>query len=383
MTQISLINGRVLIDGELRNGLAVSLEGGVITAVGPQETADGDVVDLGGDILAPGFIDTQVNGGGGALFNDDPSVECIAAIGAAHRRFGVTGFLPTLISDDLEVVDRAIDAVDAAIGGGVPGVLGIHIEGPFLSQARQGIHDASKFQRLDERLVERLTRLRRGRTLITLAPERTTPSVIRALAEAGAIVSLGHTDAEYATARAALDAGATGVTHLFNAMSPMLSRAPGVVGAALEDPRPWCGLIVDGRHVHPAVLKVALRSRPLDRFMLVTDAMPNVGLGTDHFFLQGRRITVQDGVCRDDRGVLAGSALDMAQAVRNAMALLGLSLGQAAAMASAFPAAFLGMTDSRGRIAAGYAADLVLLNDAGEARSTWISGRRQVVEPSA
>lgn len=370
-----LINGRVLTPAGLQDGLAVVIENDRIIAVGPaDETPAGDTVDLQGCILTPGFIDTQVNGGGGVLFNDDTSVEGVAAIGSAHRRFGTTGFLPTLISDDLEVIDRAIDAVEAAIAAGVPGVLGIHIEGPFLNERRKGIHDASKFRVLEDEFIERLTRLKGGRTLITLAPETTTPDRISRLAAKGALVAIGHTDADYATARAAFEAGATGVTHLFNAMSQLQNRAPGVVGAVLENQTAWAGIIIDGFHVDPATLKIALRCRPHDRFMLVTDAMPSVGADADHFFLHGRRITVKDGVCRDDAGVLAGSDLDMAAAVRNAVERLDLDLAAAVDMASASPAAFLGMANQRGAIAPGYLADLVLLNDDFSVAQTWISG---------
>lgn len=377
MMAVNLINGRVLTPTGFQDGLAVVIAGARIAAVAPVgEAPDGEIVDLEGQILAPGFIDTQVNGGGGRLFNDDPSVEAIAAIGAAHRRFGTTGFLPTLISDDLEIIDRAIEAVEAAITQGVPGVLGIHIEGPFLNARRKGIHDSSKFRRLEEGLVQRLTRLRNGRTVITLAPEMTTPDMIRRLVAAGAIISAGHTDADYATMRAALDAGLTGVTHLFNAMSQLNNRAPGVVGAALEDQKAWCGLIVDGHHVDPVVLKLALRCGPADRFMLVTDAMPSVGGPRDHFHLQGRRITVSDGRCQDAAGVLAGSDLDMASAVRNAVAMLEADPTMAIRMATAAPAAFLGMRDRRGVIAAGHEADLVVLDADLVTTETWIGGKR-------
>lgn len=376
MTRTRLINGRVLIDGRFRDDLVVEIEGGVIAAVGVPNAGPGEEIDLQGAFLTPGFIDTQVNGGGGALFNTDPSVATIATIGAAHRRFGTTGFLPTLISDDLDVVDRGIDAVEAAIREGVPGVLGIHIEGPFLNPERNGIHDPSKFRVLDMAMIERLTRLRGGRTLITLAPEMTTPDVIARLVDAGAILSAGHTDADYATMREAFRTGVTGVTHLFNAMSPLLNRAPGTVGAALENVSAWCGLIVDGLHVDPAVLKLALKCRPRDRFMLVTDAMSSVGLDVDHFYLQGRRITVHDGACRDDQGVLAGSGLDMAKAVRNAVEMLGLSLEEAVEMASKTPSAFLGQSEARGAIVPGHAADLIAFDADLRLQQSWIAGRR-------
>ena len=293
-----LINGRVLTPAGLQDGLAVVIADGRIQAVLPADQApEGETTDLQGRLLVPGFIDTQVNGGGGVLFNDDPGVDAIAAIGAAHRRYGTTGFLPTLISDDLEIIDQAIDAVEAAIVQGVPGVLGIHIEGPFLNVRRKGIHDADKFRVLEDAQIERLTRLRGGRTLITLAPEKTTPEMIGRLTAAGARVAAGHTDADYVTMHAAFAAGVSGVTHLFNAMSPLQNRAPGVVGAALENQDAWCGIIVDGHHVDPVTLKLALRCRPLDRFMLVTDAMPSVGADTGHFKLQGRRINVRHGAC--------------------------------------------------------------------------------------
>ena len=376
-----LVNGRVLTAAGLRDDVSVVIEDGRIIAFGPRgKTGRGDIHDLEGQTLVPGFIDTQVNGGGGVLFNDNPSPATIAQIGRAHRRFGTTGFLPTLLSDDLEIIDRAIDAVDTAIAQGVPGVLGIHIEGPFLNARRKGIHDVSKFRVLEDEGIERLTRLRSGRTLITLAPEMTSPEMIERLVAAGAIVSAGHTDADYATTRAALSAGVTGFTHLFNAMSGMQNRAPGVVGAALEDRDAFCGLIVDGHHVDPVMLKLALRCRPVDRFMLVSDAMPSVGSGQDHFYLQGRRITVKDGTCRDIDGVLAGSDLDMSAAVRNAIALLDVDLASASTMASAAPAAFLGMSAERGRIEIGQSADLVLLDARLSVVTTWIAGQR--LDPS-
>jgi len=330
--------------------------------------------DLRGHMLLPGFIDTQVNGGGGVLFNDNPSVESIDAIGRAHRRFGTTGFLPTLISDDLHVLENAIRAVQEAIRAGVPGVLGIHIEGPFLNVQRKGVHDATKLRGLDETALNLLTSLQGGRTLITLAPEMTTPQLIRKLTDAGLIVSAGHSNGTYAQIKAALDNGLRGFTHLFNAMSQLTGREPGVVGAALDDPASWCGIILDGMHVDPVALRIALRSKPRDRFMLVTDAMPSVGIDGDEFMLQGRRITVRDGKCLDESGTLAGSNLNMAEAVRNAAQMLDIDLGQAARMASEYPSAFLGLDHEFGRIEPGYRASLVLADEDMNIIETWIDG---------
>jgi N-acetylglucosamine-6-phosphate deacetylase len=373
----ALVNGRVLLDGRFADGKAVLVHNGRIEAV----VAETDIPvglerhDLGGASLVPGFIDTQVNGGGGALFNDSPTVETIRTIGRAHRAFGTTGFLPTLISDDLSVIRSGIEAVESAIAEGIPGVLGIHIEGPFLNEHRKGIHDAEKIRGLDEEGVAVLTSLKAGRTLVTVAPECTTPEMIARLVAAGVIVSAGHSNGRYADVKAAIDAGLTGVTHLFNAMSPLGAREPGVVGAALESDRTWCGIIVDGHHVSPATLRLALRCKPPEKFMLVTDAMPSVGSATKEFVLQGKRISARNGVCVDARGTLAGSDLDMALAVRNAVQLLGLPAETAFLMASGAPAAFLGLEHECGSIAPGRRADLALLEDGLVVRKTWINGR--------
>lgn len=366
---------RVLVDGALRRDVAVVIDGPRIADVVSADALPAAVPKrrLVGT-LAPGFIDTQVNGGAGVLFNDVPTVAGIAAIGAAHRRFGTTGFLPTLISDDLDVVRRAIAAVDAAIAAGVPGVLGIHIEGPFLDVARKGIHSADKIRPIDAEGLAVLTGLKRGRTLVTLAPEHVATDDIARLVDAGVVVAAGHTNASYARARAAVVAGMRGVTHLFNAMSPLGSREPGMVGAALDCDELVCGIIVDGYHVNPATLRVALRCKPATGLMLVTDAMPSVGSDASSFDLHGQLITVDSGVCRSADGTLAGSHLDMAGAVRNAVAMLGVDQATALAMASDNPARLLGLRDSHGRIAKGLRADFALLDQAGNVTESWIAG---------
>ncbi len=372
-----LANAQVLVDGGFVGDRVVILDGARIEAVA--EPADprcrgARAQDLQGGRLVPGFIDIQVNGGGGVLFNDAPTVESIRAIGAAHRAFGTTGFLPTVISDDLETIGRAIAAVDAAVDAGVPGVLGIHIEGPFLSKARRGVHDARHLRPLDAALLPLLCSLRRGRTLLTVAPEMAAPGVIAQLAAAGVVVAAGHSNATFAQVDAALASGLRGFTHLFNAMSPLAPREPGVVGAALYDADSYCGIIVDGHHVDPVTLKIALRCKRHDRFMLVSDAMPVVGAPGGSFVLQGRTIRVVDGVCRDEDGTLAGTALDMASAVRNAVGMLGLDLAGAARMASEYPAEFLGLAPQLGRIVPGARANLVLLDERAAVRRTWVDG---------
>ena len=383
MATRALVNARVLVDDGFRDDLAVLLDdGGDIAALVPASqarTQADEIDDLAGGWLAPGFIDAQVNGGGGVLFNNDTSVEAIAAIGRAHRRFGTTGFLPTLISDDAEVMARAIGATRAAIAAGVPGVLGVHLEGPYIAPARKGTHDAGKFRVPDAAEVAMATSLDNGITLITLAPEQVPLATIRAMAARGAIVVAGHTAASYEQARAGLEAGLRGFTHLYNAMSPLQGREPGAVGAALEDRDSWCGVIVDGVHVHPGSLRVALAAKPRGKLVLVTDAMPMVGSDDPAFALYGEVITAVDGVVRNAAGALAGSALDMATAVRNCVRLLGLPLDEAARMASTYPADFLGLDGRCGRIAAGLQADLVLLDESLAVRSTWIAGVREDV----
>ena len=363
---IAFVNARVLVDDGLCDDLAVVVEDGRILALEPARDvrATAEQIDLGGHWLAPGFIDVQVNGGGGALFNDAPTVQTIRRIGAAHRRYGTTGFLPTLISDDAATMRAAIAAVDDAIAAGVPGVLGIHLEGPYIAPARRGAHDAAKFRALDDAELELVCSLRRGVTVLTLAPDQVSPTRVRELVARGVIVCIGHTAADYAQARAALDAGARGFTHLYNAMSPLQGREPGVVGAALEDRASWCGLIVDGHHVHPASLRVALAAKPRGKLLLVTDAMPPVGADSDTYELAGVTIRCRNGRCETPDGVLAGSALDMASAVRNTVATLGVSLEDALRMASTWPAEFLGIGAERGRIAPGLLAEFVEL-DAG------------------
>ena len=373
----ALVNGRILAGERIVTGQTVLLADGRIEAIAlptDPRCRDAASVDLEGQLLLPGFIDVQVNGGGGVLFNDDPSPESIRAIGAAHRQYGTTGFLPTLISDDLDTIAQAIAAVQSSLDARRPGALGIHIEGPFLNWARRGVHDPKHLRRLDNGVISLLCSLRGGRTVLTLAPEMATADMIAQLTAGGILVSAGHSDASYAQTAAAIAHGVRGFTHLFNAMAPLAPREPGIVGAALYDANTWCGIIVDGHHVDPVMLKLALRCKRHDRFMLVTDAMPPVGSPATSFVLQGRTIHVVDGVCRDENGTLAGTGLDMATAVRNAVHLLDLSVVEAARMASEYPAGFLGLDDELGRIAPGFRANLVLMDDDLQVRRTWIEG---------
>jgi N-acetylglucosamine-6-phosphate deacetylase len=380
---LALVGARIF-DGEtMLDGHAVLVDGARIAAIVPED-AIGSTAErqpLAG-LLAPGFLDVQVNGGGGVLFNDSRSVEGIAAIAAAHRRFGTVGLLPTFISAPREETAEALAAARAAVAS-VPGVLGVHIEGPFLNPARAGAHDRHFLRTPDEDDLHLLTVPAAGVTLVTLAPECVPPAWIARLVEAGVVVSAGHTEATPEVFAAARRAGLRGVTHLFNAMPPLAGRAPGPIGATLGERETWCGLIADLHHVAAESLALAVAAKGRDRIMLVTDAMPTVGSADDSFLLQGRRVTRRDGRLTMEEGTLAGSNLDMAGAVRNAVRQLGVPLADALRMASLTPAAFLRLDGVLGRIAPGYRASLVLLDDALVARATWIDGVEYAVAEAA
>lgn len=373
---VRVINGRIVTPPGVIASASIEVDAGTIASIetGSGRRAD-EVIDLDGGWLLPGFIDTQVNGGGGVLFNDGPEVDAIATMGEAHARYGTTSFLPTLISDTSARIAQALDAVDAAIERGVLGVAGIHVEGPFISEARRGIHDAHRIRRLDPDMLALLTRARRGKVMITLAPELCGQEDIRTLVRHGVIVSAGHTDADYGRVKQAVAAGVTGFTHLFNAMSPFHHRKPGAVGAAL-DTDAYCGIIVDGAHLHPATVRIAAKVKGAERLMLVTDAMPSVGTNDAEFVLQGKRILVRDGICIFEDSTLAGAHLDMAAALRNMVEATGLDVPQVSKMASTTPANFLSLQATHGAIAAGRRADWVWLGDDLQPRGTWHGGTR-------
>jgi N-acetylglucosamine-6-phosphate deacetylase len=375
MTMKALTGARILSAGGWRDRHALLIEAGRIVDIVAEGDAPAESVPLvlDGGMLLPGFIDTQVNGGGGVLLNDTPTVEGVAVIANAHRRFGTTAMLPTLISDTMDVVATAIAAVDAAIRAGVPGVVGIHIEGPFLNEGKRGIHDAAKFRTLDAAAIALLSSLKLGKTLVTLAPEYAPAGAIAELVNRGIIVAAGHTLATYDQMLAAEREGLSGVTHLFNAMSQLESRAPGVVGAAMQGDLS-CGMIADGHHVHPATLRAAFRSIGSQRLMLVTDAMPTVGASAESFTLNGQVIVARGGACYAPDGTLAGSDLNMTQALQNAVAMMAVDVATASQMASSTPAAFLGLSGTHGALSAGMRADIVHLSDALKPLSTWIAG---------
>ena len=298
--------------------------------------------------LVPGFLDLQVNGGGDALLNNDQTAQALHRMAAAHRRFGTVGILPTVITDAPEVLARAVDAVLEAKGEAQPdrSLLGLHIEGPHLSLPRRGTHAPEWIRPFDASTLAHIQRLRAADVFvkITLAPESVTPAQVRQIAATGAVVSIGHSDASAEATRALLDAGATCFTHLFNAMSPMLNRAPGVTGACINSAA-YAGIICDGIHVADEMVGLAIRARPLPgRMFLVSDAMSTVG-GSDHFRLYGQDVWLKDGRLVNAEGSLAGAHVTMAEGMCRLITVVGTPPETALDMATAAPARLLNRPD--------------------------------------
>lgn len=382
MTAFAIVADRVFDGERIRERCAVLVDGGRIAdVVAVDSVPRGTPIRNVKDLLAPGFIDIQVNGGGGVLFNDSPTVEGIRAIGAAHRKFGTTGFLPTLITDMREKAVAAIDAARQGLADRVPGLLGVHLEGPFISGAYRGAHNAHHIRAMDDDDIRLMTSLGAGCTLVTLSPEDRIVSMeqIAELAQAGAVIAAGHTAADYETLMEARRRGVRGYTHLFNAMPDLKKREPGPVGAALDDKNGWCSIIADLHHVSAPALRIAIQAKGADKIMLITDAMSPTGTDAESFDLTGQTAYRRNGRLEFANGTLAGADLDMATAVRNAHTQLGVDLASALRMASLVPAAFLGLDAELGKIAPGYRANLVLLDPSLTVTSTWIDGVEEVV----
>lgn len=349
----------LLFDGQsLRPGMALGIGDGRVVAVMPATDVPGGRAVAG--TISPGFIDLQVNGGGDVLLNSTPTPDGMAAIAAAHRRFGTVGILPTVITDAPQVLEAAVAAALAAQG--MPGILGLHIEGPHLSQARRGTHAARFVRMMDEATLAHVRRLRDAgiAVMITLAPEGVQPGQIAALAAMGAVVSLGHSDASADVVRAALRDGARCFTHLFNAMSPMLNRAPGVTGACINSTA-HAGIICDGQHVDDDMVGLAIRARPVaERMFLVSDAMPTVG-GSDRFELYGEEIRLVAGRLVNAEGSLAGAHVTMAQSVARLIRVVGIAPDVALRMAVTVPATVIGAGGLAGVIGRA-PADLIVLD---------------------
>jgi N-acetylglucosamine-6-phosphate deacetylase len=368
--------GAKLFDGKhFIDDAALVTDGATILGIVPVAERPRGIVqhDLGGGILSPGLIDAQINGGGGVLLNETPSVKGISAILEAHRRYGTTHALPTLITDTADILTETLAAGKMAADF-VPGYLGLHIEGPFIDPKRAGAHPPQHIRTMSMADADMLIKGKSGTLLLTLAPNCVSPALIRYLTEAGIVVSLGHSDTSDQQAFAAFDAGASAVTHLYNAMSPLNHRAAGLVGAALADPRVIAGLIADGHHVSPTAIQVALAAKGPDGIALVSDAMPSAAGGPESFELQGRTATRMGTKLTLPDGTLAGSAITLLDAVRYLVVEFGLAPDLVLRMATLTPAKMLRIDSKYGRLAPGYSSSVVHFTPDLVVKSVWIDG---------
>jgi N-acetylglucosamine-6-phosphate deacetylase len=364
-----------LFDGKtIKTNQMITVDDGKIHSIGSAEYQE-DVIRLPG-LVAPGFVDVQVNGGGGVLLNNQPTLDTVITMSRAHQQFGSTAILPTLITDDLVTMQLAANAVASAIDQNVKGILGIHFEGPHLSQPKKGIHPSQHIRHMSPDEMAVFTRTDIGLVCVTLAPENVSVELIKELVQAKVKVCLGHSNASAAQTIDALQAGAQCFTHLFNAMSPLQSREAGMVGAALLDSTSYCGLIVDNEHVDITSCQLAIKCKTPDRIMLVTDAMSHVGSEQIALEFAGMQVNRQGNRLTIEGGRLAGSVLDMASAVRNSISSLGCCIQDALKMASTTPATFLGLQQQKGYLAPGFDADWVVLTDQYYVNATFIAGKQ-------
>ncbi|GGZ98051.1 N-acetylglucosamine-6-phosphate deacetylase [Arenicella chitinivorans] len=379
MTEFALQADRIFNGDQFLENHAVVVEQNRISAVTARSELPSDMVveNLGSGVLAPGFIDWQVNGGGGVLFNNDTTVNGIRRILRGHYQGGTTGLLPTLISDTQSARGLAVMATRAAIAEGEQSVLGLHLEGPYFAAAKRGTHHEAFMASPSDAEIAWLIDNADLPLLVTLAPEVVGCQQIQRLSDAGVIVCAGHTNADAATVNKALRAGLRGFTHLYNAMRPATGREPGVVGAALVDRQAWCGIIADGHHVHADMIRLAWHAKPTGKLCLVSDAMATVGGVHRSFELYGQTITERDGRLLNSEGNLAGSAITMIDAVRIAHQLAGIELGEVLRMASLYPAEFL-RQPKLGLVKPGYRADLVHFNSEFQVQQTWVAGQAKL-----
>ncbi len=376
----ALVGARIFTGEEFLNNHALIINGDVIEALVSAEHLPADIsrIELNGGVLAPGFIDLQVNGGGGAFFTNDTSVSAIQTMLDGHRPTGTTSLLPTLISDTREVHQAGVRAIAAAVAAGLKGVLGVHVEGPFFDMARRGAHNERYIRKMEQAdidwLVASVKAQHEFKVMLTLAPEHADAGQIKQLTSAGVVVCAGHTDGHYDDVVAALKEGLSGFTHLYNAMRPTTGREPGVVGAALEDANSWCGIIIDTYHVHAASARIAYAAKPKGKMYLVTDAMSTVGSPEKSFQIYGETIYEKDGCLVNAEGRLAGSAIGMIDAVRLNTNWVGVELAESLRMASLYPAEYMQVDNHLGRIRENYRADLVHFTDDFKVTHTWVAG---------
>ena len=381
MTEFAALSAPGLFDGHAwHTDAAVIFQDGTVETIVPKSDVPGDmpIQVLGHGMLVPGFVDLQVNGGGGVLLNDDPTVDVISTICQAHAQFGTTALLPTLITDTPEVTAKAISAAADAMERGVDGCLGLHLEGPHLSQERRGAHEAELIRPAGDADIKNLTDAvtEISNLLVTVAPESVRPDQVERLVSAGVRISLGHSNAGLAQAEAMISAGAHMFTHLFNAMSPLAHREPGMVGAALANGSVYAGLIADGVHVDPATMGIALRAKQgPGKIFLVSDAMSSIGSDLVEFTLNGRTVRRSNGTLTLADGTLAGSDIDMISSIKVLCEQVEVPIDEALRMASTYPAQAMGLAETHGCIRSGSRSDFVHLSGDKDVCEVWIGGR--------
>ena len=372
--------GADIFDGSIYHANSALLtDGNIVVGIEPLDNipAGMSMVNLNGGLLTPGFIDLQVNGGGGALFNDDPTMQSIETICSTHANFGTTALLPTLITDQQDVMKQAVEAGIEAFENNVPGFQGLHFEGPHLSNERNGAHQQRFIRPMSDKDVVLLCETRKllPNLMVTVAPEAVANDQITELTQAGICISLGHTNTSAECAASSFRAGARAVTHLYNAMSGLNHREIGLVGAALVAENIFAGLIADGHHVSPEAITIAFRAKAKStKLFLVTDAMSTVGTAQEQFELNGRKIERKAGKLTLEDGTLAGADLDMITAVKFMAANTPIPFEETLKMASLYPAQCLGIESNHGRLAQGSNANFVHLDDAHNIQGVWING---------
>ena len=360
----SIIHNCNVFDGNrIHQNCSILIQNDYIKRIGNGlQEKDAAMVDAKGALIAPGFIDLQINGGGGVLFTDEPTSDSLRIISKAHEKYGVLNYLPTLISTDLGTIKKAIVAVSDYSANNT-GVLGLHMEGPYLELSKAGIHDASFIHHCSLSELNNLyENYQNVIKIMTVAPEACNRECITSMINHGTKVFIGHSNATYSTAKEFFDYGVSGFTHLYNAMSQIQGREPGIVGACFDIADPWAGIIADGFHVDFASIRIAKKNKG-NRLFLVTDAMPPVGIGNFDYCIGETKIHCKDGKCTSASGTIAGSALNMNEALKNAVYCCDIKLDEALRMTSTYQAQLLGIEDRLGYIKEDNYADLIALND--------------------
>ncbi|NOI00309.1 N-acetylglucosamine-6-phosphate deacetylase [Vibrio kanaloae] len=372
----ALSNCKIYTGSDVLTDHAVVIENELIKKVCPiSEMPEGiEIRDLNGANLSPGFIDLQLNGCGGVMLNDEITADTMQIMHKANLQSGCTSFLPTLITSSDEDMRAVITAAREYHNQYQNQSLGLHLEGPYLNVAKKGIHNVDHIRKSDSDMIELICENSDLVAKVTLAPELNDPEHIERLHKAGVVVSIGHTNATYAEARQGFESGITFATHLFNAMTPMVGREPGVVGAIYDTPEVYAGIIADGFHVDYANIRIAHKIKG-EKLVLVTDATAPAGANMEYFIFVGKKVYYRDGKCVDENGTLGGSALTMIEAVQNTVEHAGIALDEALRMATLYPATAIGVESKLGRIKKGMVANLAVFDRDFNVKATVVNGQ--------